>query len=197
MGGARADRPDRLGGGHFGLGAIRGRPPRRRLPDFPDPQRRSGRLRRALQRDAHCRAWSFSYPRTAYALATCWLKNKLPPPVADKCCVSGVRGRADRAAARPARYSMDRFGSDYRSVDVATDPAGAGSSSACQGDNRCRAWTYVRPAISAPSARCYLEFEDYAAPPRALLYFRCESGSAMGGAMSPRQRRLPAMRIDR
>src|SRR5665213_3640551 len=44
------------------------------------------------ERDAHCRAWSFSYPRTATVIATCWLKNKVPPRQDDKCCVSGVRG---------------------------------------------------------------------------------------------------------
>jgi PAN domain len=110
------------------------------------------------ERDAHCRAWSFSYPRTAYALATCWLKNKLPPPVADKCCVSGVRGAGVIEPRRgPLEYSIDRFGGDYRSIDIATDPAGAGCMAACQDDNRCRAWTYVRPGYISASARCYLK----------------------------------------
>ena len=31
------------------------------------------------ERDSRCLAWSFSYPRTANAMATCWLKNKVPP----------------------------------------------------------------------------------------------------------------------
>jgi hypothetical protein len=44
------------------------------------------------ERDARCRAWSFSYPRTENAQSICWLKNKVPPPVEAKCCVSGVRG---------------------------------------------------------------------------------------------------------
>src|SRR3972149_5028967 len=39
-----------------------------------------------------CRAWSFSYPRTETARATCWLKNQVPTRLEDKCCVSGVRG---------------------------------------------------------------------------------------------------------
>ena len=46
------------------------------------------------ERDARCRAWSFSYPRTANALATCWLKNKVPPRVEDNA--------ACRACAAPA-----------------------------------------------------------------------------------------------
>ena len=110
------------------------------------------------ERDGRCRAWSFSYPRTAFALATCWLKNKVPPPVADKCCVTGVRGAGVIEPRRgPIEYSIDRTGGDYRNFDTATDAAGAGCMTACQGDNRCRAWTYVRPGYIGASARCYLK----------------------------------------
>ena len=44
------------------------------------------------ERDARCRAWSFSYPRTRSTLASCGLKNKVVPRTEDSCCVSGVRG---------------------------------------------------------------------------------------------------------
>src|SRR5882672_318881 len=44
------------------------------------------------ERDARCRAWSFSFPRTATVAATCWLKNRVPPRNEDQCCMSGVRG---------------------------------------------------------------------------------------------------------
>src|SRR5271169_884390 len=44
------------------------------------------------EHDARCRAWSFSFPRTANTLAICWLKNKVPPRLEAQCCVSGVRG---------------------------------------------------------------------------------------------------------
>ena len=69
------------------------------------------------ERDARCRAWSFSYPRTATVIATCWLKNKVPPRQEDKCCVSGVRGAgvieprngADRIFHRPLRRRLPQF----------------------------------------------------------------------------------------
>jgi hypothetical protein len=110
------------------------------------------------ERDARCRAWSFSYPRTAFALATCWLKNKVPPRVADKCCVSGVRGAAVIAPRKgPVEFSIDRFGGDYRNFDTAPEAAGAACQTACEADNRCRAWTYVRPGYIGASARCYLK----------------------------------------
>ena len=53
------------------------------------------------ERDARCRAWSFSYPRTANALATCWLKNKVPPRV-------WRTNAACRACAAPAWSSRAR-----------------------------------------------------------------------------------------
>ena len=110
------------------------------------------------EHDARCRAWSFSYPRTAFALAACWLKTKVPPRVEDKCCVSGVRGAGVIEPRRgPLEYSIDRNGGDYRNIDVAPDAAGAPCKAACDAENKCRAWTYVRPGYIAPTARCYLK----------------------------------------
>src|SRR5262245_22130475 len=44
------------------------------------------------EREGRCRAWSFSYPRTAAPGAMCWLKNRVTRRVEDSCCVSGVKG---------------------------------------------------------------------------------------------------------
>jgi hypothetical protein len=117
------------------------------------------------ERDARCRAWSFSYPRTANAVAVCWLKNKVPPRSEDTCCVSGVRG-AGVVEPRKAEleFSIDRLGGDYRYFDVATESAGEACKAACDADNKCRAWTYVRPGYISVSARCYLK--DKLKPPR-------------------------------
>jgi hypothetical protein len=110
------------------------------------------------ERDARCHAWSFSYPRTANTLATCWLKNKVPPRLEDKCCVSGVRGAGVIEPRRgPIEYSIDRLGGDYRNLETAPDAAGAPCKAACDAENKCRAWTYVRPGYIGPSARCYLK----------------------------------------
>jgi hypothetical protein len=110
------------------------------------------------ERDPRCRAWSFSYPRTASASAVCWLKNQVPPRVEDKCCVSGVSGAGVVEPRKgPTEYSIDRFGGDFRTFDTAPDPTGAACKAACEGENKCRAWTYVRPGYIAPSARCFLK----------------------------------------
>lgn len=109
-------------------------------------------------REARCRAWSFSYPGTEDTMATCWLKSRVPRRAEDPCCVSGIKGSGVIEPQRgPIEYSIDRTGGDYKNMDVARDPAGAPCKSACEVDNRCRAWTYVRPGYAGPSARCYLK----------------------------------------
>lgn len=109
-------------------------------------------------RDNRCRAWSFSYPRTMAREAMCRLKNSVPAVKEDNCCVSGVRGAALlEPKAGPTEFSIDRVGGDFRSFDIAADATGASCAKACQADNRCRAFTYVRPGYSGASARCYLK----------------------------------------
>jgi hypothetical protein len=135
----------------------------RRGGDYTSFQIRSGDpavCASRCERDARCRAWSFSYPRTTFALATCWLKNKVPPRNEDKCCVSGVRGAGVIEPRRgPIEYSIDRTGGDYRNIEVAPDASGAACKAACDGENRCRAWTYVRPGYIGATARCYLKYK--------------------------------------
>ncbi len=57
----------------------------------------------------------------------------------------------------PIEFSIDRFGGDYRNLDVPTESDGAACKTACEADNKCRAWTYVRPGYIGPAARCYLK----------------------------------------
>ncbi len=117
------------------------------------------------EHDARCRAWSFSYPRTVATSATCWLKNRVPPSTQDDCCVSGVSGAAVLEPRKgPLEFSIDRTGGDYRNFDTPTDAEGGACKTACEGDNKCRAWTYVRPGYIGPTARCFLK--DRIRPPR-------------------------------
>src|SRR5690242_1981782 len=110
------------------------------------------------ERDARCRAWSFSYPLTAGAQATCWLKSRVPPRIEDKCCVSGVRGAGVIEPAKgPVEYSIDRTGGDYKNFEVSADSAADTCRSACEDDKHCRAWTYMRAGYAGPAARCFLK----------------------------------------
>ena len=117
------------------------------------------------EREARCRAWSFSYPAGAGSPAMCWLKREVVPRVKASCCVSGVRGAGVIEPRDGAiEYSIDRYGGDYRSFETTADPKGKPCADACQAENRCRAWTYRRQGYSVSAPHCYLK--DTVKPPR-------------------------------
>lgn len=112
------------------------------------------------EREQKCRAWTFSYPTTADSVAVCWLKGEVKPAVPDSCCVSGVKGGSLIEPYNSSfEYAIDRYGGDYRDFELPSDPTGKACKTACESDNRCRVWTYVRPGYLGPvsSARCYLK----------------------------------------
>jgi hypothetical protein len=125
---------------------------------FPSRSADPAQCAARCERDPRCRAWAFSYPNTESANAVCWLKNRVMPRVASTCCVSGVRGTGviePRLA--PIEFGIDRNGGDYRHFEIATDSNGRSCQSACDAEDACRAWTYVRPGYIGPSAVCYLK----------------------------------------
>src|SRR5947207_1876612 len=62
-------------------------------------------------REARCRAWSFSYPTGAIGNAVCWLKGQVTPWRSNPCCVSGVKGAGVMGPRNPAiEFSIDRVG---------------------------------------------------------------------------------------
>src|SRR5262245_12117103 len=110
------------------------------------------------ERDSRCRAWAFSYPATENANAMCWLKSRVTPRVEAPCCVSGVRGTGVIEPKKEgAEFGVDRAGGDFRHFDLPADPSGKSCAAACQADESCRAWTYVRPGYVGSSAVCYLK----------------------------------------
>jgi PAN domain-containing protein len=110
------------------------------------------------ERDSRCRAWAFAYPATESANALCWLKSRVPPRVAVNCCVSGVRGAGViEPRGGPTEFAIDRIGGDYRNFELLPDPTGKSCEAACEGDARCRAWTYNRPGYGQASASCFLK----------------------------------------
>ncbi len=117
------------------------------------------------EREARCRAWSFNYP-TGEAGATCWLKSLVPQRLEEPSSVSGVRGAGviEPKKGGPAEFAIDRTGGDYRSMELTPDPTGLSCKAACEGESRCRAWTYLRPGYGGAVARCFLK--DKVKPPR-------------------------------
>jgi|SRR5581483_9623373 len=118
------------------------------------------------ERESRCRAWSFSYPRTAGTGAVCWLKNEVTARVENTCCISGVRGAGViEPLTGNTEFSIDRTGGDLRNIEIAADATGRACQAACEADGKCRAWTYLRPGYGGgASARCFLKSEIK--PPR-------------------------------
>jgi hypothetical protein len=89
---------------------------------------------------------------------------------------------ASNAASRQIEMNTDRPGSDYRNFDLST---GSHESCrvACRGDARCKAYTYVKPGVQGPKARCYLKD----AIPESRANDCCVSGvrTAFGTVPSP------------
>jgi len=75
------------------------------------------------------------------------------PRLALTCCVSGVRG-AGVIEPRSGRSNslIDRVGGDYRRFDMPPDPTGRSCLLACEAEEGCRAWTYLRPGYGQASA---------------------------------------------
>lgn len=116
------------------------------------------------EREARCRAWSFSYPDGKDA-AVCRLKSQVPARVEEPGTVSGVRGAGVVAPRRgPVEFAIDRIGGDYKSFDLTPDPSGLSCKALCEADKHCRAWTYLRPGYAGSAARCFLK--DKVKPPR-------------------------------
>lgn len=110
------------------------------------------------ERDSRCRAWAFSYPATESNNAVCWLKSRVMPRLATACCVSGVRGAGViEPRSGPIEFSIDRIGGDYRHFDIPPDPTGKSCQAACEAEEGCRAWSYLRPGYGGANASCYLK----------------------------------------
>lgn len=82
----------------------------------------------------------------------------MKPLVENRCCASGVKGAAlVEMRSGPVENSIDRYGGDYRNFEIPANQDVAACVQACEGENRCRAWSYVCPGYGSPSARCYLK----------------------------------------
>ena len=74
------------------------------------------------------------------------------------CCASGVRGAGViEPKSGTTEFGIDRNGGDYRHFELAAETSGKSCEAACEAEEACRAWTYVRPGYVGSSAVCYLK----------------------------------------
>jgi PAN domain len=110
------------------------------------------------ERDSRCRAWAFSYPATESPNAVCFLKSRVTARSRATCCVSGVRGAGViEPQGGPTEFAFDRIGGDYRVFELPADHTGRSCQLACEAEEACRAWTYLRPGYVDAVAHCYLK----------------------------------------
>ena len=128
--------------------------------DYPSSSalRRSGAMRRPLRA-------RFALPRLGLFLSRdrkrqrrMLAQSHVLPRIAASCCVSGVRGAGViEPKGGPIEFAVDRIGGDYRHFEVPADPTGKTCQVACEEEESCRAWTYMRAGYGTASAACYLK----------------------------------------
>ena len=78
-------------------------------------------------------------------------------------------------------YGVDRPGGDYRSFELEFDAPGL-CAGQCAQEAQCRAWTYVKPGVQGPKARCWLKS---VVPPAVAGAAFAISGLARGSTSQP------------
>lgn len=134
---------------------------------------------------AQCKAYTYVKPGIQGPEARCWLKSGIPPAEQNTCCVSGAlmpgspspttasgppptgvtvapqTGVVLQPVIPPSRLlsrepDINLPGMDYTSFDLASPDVNLCAAS-CQMDPNCKAYTYVKPGIQGPQARCWLK----------------------------------------
>jgi hypothetical protein len=103
--------------------------------------------------DSRCQAWTWVKPGFQGPAARCYLKSRVPRLVKNNCCNSGS-GQNIRKTDLKAEDRTDRPGSDINNFTVR---GWKSCEAACAGEAQCAAWSYVRPGIQGPQARCWLK----------------------------------------
>jgi hypothetical protein len=114
------------------------------------------------------------YPEPNFpdAQGVCKKSNQPPPPLP----LSGP----SPAISLALEYDVDRPGADYRNFDLPQAGAEA-CRDACADDPQCQAFTYVKPSVQGPNARCWLK----QSAPQAGFSSCCVSGVKTGGPSVP------------
>ena len=120
-----------------------------------------------------CVSFTYVKPGVQGQAARCWLKGGVPAAVPSSCCISGLAsGQMTAPAGSQLEMDTDRPGMDLTSFDLeAADPVAC--LTACQDYGGCVAFTYVKPGVQGPAARCWLK----GGVPAAVSSSCCVSGT--------------------
>jgi len=113
----------------------------------------------ACKADGQCLAWTYVRPGIlANNNQLCVLKWRLAPQISSTCCVSGIERQipSEMPSNSGPLAGVNLPGSDYRNFELAgEDPTLC--ENACKAESQCLAWTYMRPGLPGPKARCWLK----------------------------------------
>jgi len=129
------------------------------IANFDLPEARPHLCKEACMRDSRCLAFTYVNPGVQGPRPRCWLKDTVPPPVADGCCTSGVKGEGRfvaPVAGSPFEPNVDRPGYDFQNFDLPQARPEL-CRDACMREGQCRAFTYVNPGFQGPNPRCWLK----------------------------------------
>jgi hypothetical protein len=104
--------------------------------------------------EVQCKAYTYVKPGLQGPKARCWLKGSTPNRTANGCCTSGVKASAAILLTKEA--GVDRTGGDYRNFDLTIADADL-CRAACGTEQKCAAYTYVKPGVQGARARCWLK----------------------------------------
>ncbi len=139
----------------------------------------------ACEKDEQCVAFTYVRAGVQGDNPRCWLKNAIPDAVTSDCCVSGVKGDGGAAGSEPNRepsptppsrqplqYGFNLNGSDYRDFNMEPGATPTMCQAACEGEDQCRAFTFVKAGVQGETAHCWLKN----AVPEASPDENCVSG---------------------
>jgi len=125
--------------------------------NFELPQANPQLCSAACAGDGACRAYTYVRPGVQGPNARCWLKSSVPGASSNGCCVSGVKAATPvPAGGLTMEDNVNRPGGDYRNFDLAQAIPDL-CRAACASDAACQSYTYVRPGVQGPNARCWLK----------------------------------------
>src|SRR5579864_2725393 len=104
--------------------------------DLPSPN--PGLCEAACANDGRCQAWTYVQPGVQGPSARCWLKDTVPSPSSDTCCVSGVKGQSGAFRSRWDKVGGPGGGWSTGWVyNVPRQMCAANSGCSCGGVNYC------------------------------------------------------------
>jgi hypothetical protein len=124
--------------------------------------------RQTCAADSNCQAYTWVKPGIQGPSGRCWLKHRVPTLVRDACCDSGSAANILSTQLRAENHT-NRPASDFRSFSTASYRT---CQDACAQEDRCSAWTWVKPGVQGPSGNCWLK----SGAPRPVADQNCISG---------------------